>query len=367
MKKLTLIVPVLFVIFMSGCTSQDPAQIVEDALAKMDSLDSYRISYDYAVSIPPLINMRGNVTIYSKGELRRTDMSMPLMLRMDLVTNTYYLPEGTFVCTDVMGDVTCVETDTDQMPLTEPGKMLESFKGLIESGVIQLRFNGMGNVAGRSCYNISFDIDPSKLSTLDDDDLTGMGLGTAGIGELEHIEGLDLSECYDSTTGISLDTRMIMEVDMSSYTEGSMFETGKIRMVMIVTATSFVPNEPIADSMFELPAEPTDMSDLTGDLNLTDYYADFEIPTGGAFCTADEGITVMVMNMGLDPLQDEDFDVASVDEVDVTGILEDITIDYGEAGAIISDYDCGGTCESGTHDVKLEMGSHSAHSVVYCP
>jgi hypothetical protein len=366
MKILALIVPVFFVMLMSGCTSQDPAQIVEDALTRMNSLDSYMINYDYTMSIPPLINMNGNVTIYKKGELSRTDMSMPLMLGMNLVAKTYYLPEGTFVCTDLIGETTCTETDTNQMPFTEPGRVLKSVKDLIENGIIQLRFNGMGSIVGRSCYNISFDIDPSKFSMLDNDDLSDMGLDTTIMGDMEHIEGLDLSECYDSATGISLDTKMIMEVDMSNYTEGSMFEMGKIRMVMIVTATSFTPNDPIADSMFELPTEPTDLSDLTGGLNITDYYSAFEIPFGGTSCTVDEGITVLVSNTGTETLEKGDFDVASVDEVDVTGLLNNIKIDPGESRVILSDYDCGSNCDSGYHDVKLEVGSDSAHSVVYC-
>ncbi|UCD07153.1 MAG: hypothetical protein JSW41_04990 [Candidatus Aenigmatarchaeota archaeon] len=261
MRKIIALLPVLLIIIVSGCTSQDPAQILKDSITKLNNLNSYQIDFDYYLSMSPIVEMEGEVTTYSKGDNIRVDMDMPFMMGMKIIIKTYYLPDGTFTCTEFMENVTCIRGG-EGMPLLQQESSIEAMERLIEKEVIELEFLGMGNVADRNCYNISSDLDLSKLHRLTEEELGLFGINESMIGESESIKSFDIEGCYDSATGIQLHNKMIITVDMSNVTSAYMFGLDEIVMEIGVTATSYKPNEAIADSVFELPVEVTDIPNM---------------------------------------------------------------------------------------------------------
>jgi hypothetical protein len=252
MKRMLLLLPaVLAVLLMSGCVSQDPDQLIKDSLEKLNGLDSYQIDYDYSVSMS-IISMSGKTTIYKEGEKTRLDMDLS-MLGADTMISIYSLPEGVFTCTELMGNATCVPGDGQDASISNPDKSVETLGKMIEMGVIKTKYLNAGMVAGRSCHNISSEFDLQELGKLAEEELQGMGIDVPGLGGLDNIKSMKSVDCYDAQTGMPLRTTVIVEiVYQAGYTD-------VVSMVTDLAATSFSPGVEMADSVFELPAEPTEL------------------------------------------------------------------------------------------------------------
>ncbi len=262
MKKLILVLPVLIVVLMSGCTTQDAAQIMEDSLNKIDKLDSYKISYDYTLSMDPVMEMDGDLTIYRKGDLMRSDMEIPIMMGITMNTVTYYLTEGTFACIQAMDEYLCVLGDEQSVPFSDPESMIEATGNMVEKGILRMEFKGISSVAGRNCYNISFDMDITKLNSITLEEMEMLGIATDSVSDFKNIKEFIINECYDTETGVSLSTSMSMVSDLGDDPEMSEMGISTVSTMISMKATSFTPNAVIDDSMFVLPSEPMSMEEL---------------------------------------------------------------------------------------------------------
>lgn len=92
----------------------------------------------------------------------------------------------------------------------------------------------------------------------------------------------------------------------------------------------------------------------------------FTVTSGGAFCTA-SGITVQVTNTGQANLVTGDFTIVRVGGADVSGSLQNVTIAPSEAAVILNNYNCGGSCPSGSNAIDIGTESTVEHTTVFCP
>ena len=262
MKKIILLLPVVFVIILSGCTTQDAAQIMEDSLNKIDKLGSYEISYDYTLSMDPVMDMNGNLIIYRKGDMMRSDMEIPIMAGITMNTVTYYLTEGTFACIQAVDEYLCVLGDEQSVPFSDPESMIEATGKMVEKGILKMEFNGISSIAGRSCYNITFEMDITKLNSITLEEMEMLGIATDSVSDFENLKEFMINECYDTETGVSLSTSMSMVSDLGDDPEMSEMGISTVSTRISMEATSFTPNAVIDDSMFMLPSEPISMEEL---------------------------------------------------------------------------------------------------------
>ncbi|MFC2143804.1 outer membrane lipoprotein carrier protein LolA [Candidatus Aenigmatarchaeota archaeon] len=262
MKKLILLLPVIFVIILSGCTTQDAAQIMEDSLNKIDKLDSFKMSYDYMRSMVPVMNMDGDLIIYQKGDLMRSDMEIPIMIGVTMNTVTYYLPEGTFACIQAVDEYLCVLGDEQSVPFSNPESMIEATGKMVDKGVLKMNYNGISNVAGRNCFNITFEMDITKLNSITLEEMEMLGIATDSTSDFENLKEFMINECYDTENGVSLSTSMSMTSDLGDDPEMSEMGISTVSTRISMEATSFTPNAVIDDSMFVLPSEPMSMEEL---------------------------------------------------------------------------------------------------------
>lgn len=256
MRKLAVLFVILSIVLISGCTAQDPAQIVRDSVTKLDALNSYEIDYNYSISMYNVMSMGGDMKIYKKQDRMRTDMDMSLM-GAQITVSIYYLPSGTFSCATVMGNVTCVrgESSSTQTLIFDPEKSLDAMETMMERGIVTLRYLGTGSVVNRNCHNISSDINASKLNQLTPEEKAALGMNTTTISDPDILKTFRITQCYDSGTGMSLAAKVFMEMNLSQVQTG-LFVMQNMTMEMVMTASSFEPNKAIPDSVFELPAEP---------------------------------------------------------------------------------------------------------------
>lgn len=255
MRKLFVLFAVFFAVLISGCTAQDPVQIVKDSVTKLKSLNTYEIEYDYSMSMFQIMSMTGKMNIYKKQNKIRSDIEMSVA-DTPFTISTYYLPTGTFSCASIVGNVTCVEGE-QQTSLFDPEKSLDVMERMIEKNIVSLGYLNTGSVINRGCYNISSDIDISKISMLTQDEQAALGMNSTTVASLEAIKIFRIIQCYDSETGMSLAMIMLMEMDMSKLQTGPLTLQNFI-VEMDMTASSFKPNTTIPDSVFELPAEVTE-------------------------------------------------------------------------------------------------------------
>ncbi len=259
MKKILLLLPMVLVLLVSGCTTQDPEEIVRESTEKLEALESYNASYTLSLTMYGF-TLEGEMVIYNKGEKTRIDTIINAMGE-GTVTSSYTLPSGTYTCVEAAGNVTCIKGEAQA--LMSPGDSVAFDTELVERGIIMLKFNNIATVAGRNCYNITSDFDISKLDELDSGDLAGLGMEQEMLSSLEAFTQFDIISCYDFETGMPLAMSMLFELDMSKLPQqAEVIIPGKVSMVIEMTATNFVPNATIGDSMFELPVEPTDLSEL---------------------------------------------------------------------------------------------------------
>lgn len=259
MKKLLLLVPVILVLLVSGCTTYDPEEIVKDSMEKMASLNSYKAEYDMSISTRGMgidFTVSGEADVYKKGDKTRTDVSVTMMGQSG-VGSTYQLPSGTYTCSESLGEMTC--TKSQGATIMSPEESLEMNEKMIGKEVINLKFNNIATMAGRSCYNITSEFDLSKLSQLGQEDLEDLGeFGQGllqGMSYLEMFTQLSMTLCYDFETGMPLGMDMWYEIDTSKIPQSGLTQ-GKASMSLSMTAKSFEPNAVIEDSVFELPVEP---------------------------------------------------------------------------------------------------------------
>ena len=97
----------------------------------------------------------------------------------------------------------------------------------------------------------------------------------------------------------------------------------------------------------------------------------FTTPTGGAFCEAGI-IKVYALNTGYQssltsvPTTGGDFILAEVDGVNAMSGLQAATLAQGQAGLVFQ-WNCGSTCSSGYHTVRLGTASTVADPRINCP
>ncbi len=256
MRKLLLLIPVMLVLLVSGCTTQDAKEIIRESTEKLEALDSYKASYDLSMSTYGMI-IGGSIDIYKKGNKTRADMVMSVMGQTQSAS-TYELPDGTYSCTEAAGSMTCVKGQSQSTLNPEDTAIINT--EMIEKGIVVLTFNNIANIAGRNCYNITSDFDFSKLSELDSEEmeaLGGMALIEGLFGALGASTTFGMSQCYGFETGMPLEIIIVIEMDMSSLPSQDVTMPEKISISIKMTATSFEPDAVIADSVFELPVEPS--------------------------------------------------------------------------------------------------------------
>ncbi len=240
--------------------------MVRESISKLGDLESYQISYDYSMTMQPVMDMGGEMTIYRDGESTRTDMEMPFMLGMILKVSNFELPSGSFSCMDLAGNITCTEGERENVMPLDPDSHLSAMDSLLEKGIVSLAFLNAGTSAGRACYNVSSSVDLSRLSLLDEEDLFALGLNSSMVGEMGGIESLTITECYDAETGMPLDTSTSIRVDFGELVPGTGIE--ELTLCMDLRATSFEPGKDIPEQVFGLPAEVTEgdagMLDISG-------------------------------------------------------------------------------------------------------
>lgn len=258
MKKILLLIPVILALLVSGCTAQDPKEIVKQSIEKMDALESYQASYNFSITMYGF-GMAGEMEIYKKGENTRSDIRISVM-GQEMIASTYYLPSGAYACTESEGNVTCIKGEAQGM--ISPGESLKMNTELIERGVINLMFNNIASIIGRGCYNITSNFTISKLGELEPETLAGLGISEDTLNSLEAFTQLGVTSCYDFETGMPLEMSTLIEMDMSKIPQQGVLVPGKMSMTVEMKAVSFEPNADIEDSLFELPVEPIDQSEL---------------------------------------------------------------------------------------------------------
>jgi len=88
------------------------------------------------------------------------------------------------------------------------------------------------------------------------------------------------------------------------------------------------------------------------------------IPPGGAFCSGSK-ISVLIQNNGAtSTLSETDVIIAQIDGTDATKSA--LSLAPGAGGLIVSAYDCGGTCSSGTHSVRIGTRTGVVESSAFC-
>ncbi len=251
MRKTLLLIPAVLALLVSGCTSYDPGEIVKDSIQKLEGLESYRASYGISISTAGL-EMGGEMEIYKEGEKTRADTAISVMGQTTL-TSAYQLPEGSYTCTELMGNVTCMMGESQAMMSPEESIALNT--EMIDKGIVRLSFSNIASVVGRSCYNITSVFDISKLGELGAEELGGMGMSelTASLGLFTRF---DMESCYDFETGMPLQISMLFEIDMGMLPQEGMAVPGKMSISIDMTMTSFEPGAVIEDSVFEIPVEP---------------------------------------------------------------------------------------------------------------
>ncbi len=264
MKKLIVLIPLIFALLVSGCTetgpAPDPLQIVKDSTEKLDNLNSFEINYDYAVNMPEYFGMSlkntGYVTMYKKGEKTRMDMYMSMAtLGMTINMSNFYFPDEIYACTNSRSGSSCSEDMVSQSMFMDPERSAEIIESMVNRGIVRLGYLNKGSVMGRDCHNISAIFDISKLYLLTDEEMMLLGLNTTAMESIDIVDTLVSTQCYDIETGLSLSIGMFMEMDMGKL--GSQYSqymsTTKLSMGMNMTATSYEPDKDIPDSVFELP------------------------------------------------------------------------------------------------------------------
>jgi hypothetical protein len=246
MKKIMLLVPVVFIILASGCTSQNPEQIVNNAIANAEKTDDYKMEYNLKISMAGM-SMSGTSTFYKKADRVRTDTSM-FMLGVPVTTSNYEIDGHTYTCSSSMGKITCAETEKSSF-VPGPEKSMDMMNDFIKKGVVRMAYINSPAIAGAACDNVSFDFDPAKFSEAAAE-LTGqVDTETAQ----SNVRTFRMSSCYDRNTGLPLE--MSMDIDIA---ESETFS--QVAMSIQMTATSFQ-LAPVDDFVFTLPAEPAAEND----------------------------------------------------------------------------------------------------------
>ncbi|MEW6329591.1 MAG: hypothetical protein AB1468_05775 [Candidatus Micrarchaeota archaeon] len=265
----------MFALFVAlvllGCAggggSKDPKAVMEEAFVKEKNLNSAEATYNFVMRVSGAgqeITMNGIMKMYQKAKSARVDMNfegtgggMEALEGIDM--RVYVKDSAQYLCMKggaAGSDWMCVEVSAaTETPSVE--RYSELSKKLLDSGA--LSFEGgvqSKTVAGRACDEIKAKIDFSKM------DFSEFDVGSTGA-DAKAIKEANLKSCFDSEVGSALSIEMDFAMDLSKI-EGSE-QTGELTMRMSMSASEFKPNVAVEDSVFELPAEPT------------------EYPSGGAY------------------------------------------------------------------------------------
>ncbi len=258
----------LFALFLAlvifGCAGgggpNDPKAVMEGAFLKEKNLNSAEATYDYVMRISggeKELSMNGVMKMYQKGADARVDMTFDgtgegMEALKDIDMRVYVASGNQYVCMKGGGAGSswiCMKYATSaEMPTIE--EYSELSKKMLDGGA--LTFEGgvqSKTVAGRTCDEVKANIDFSKI------DFKEFDLGSTGA-DASAIKEAKLKSCFDSGFGSALSMEMDFTMDLGKI-EGST-QTGEMTMRISMSASEFKPNVDIQDSVFELPAEPTE-------------------------------------------------------------------------------------------------------------
>ncbi len=206
MKKFLLIFFLISLVFISGCVQQEVQNIIQSSKEKLENLENYKIVYEtrnptYVNNIPYSLT-HGKINITKKGNNSK--------IILEVITNSqksknivYKTSEEAWFC-DFSGNCNKIPpSNVNEAPGNE--KLLEDW---IKRGIISVKYNGINNIINRSCYNVSYEFDLSKLSSSDWIEifnLRNISLSNESLEELtKTFKSIKSSACFDNETGISL-------------------------------------------------------------------------------------------------------------------------------------------------------------------
>jgi len=225
---------IIGMIFICGCTGRGPSESETTTTETLESTTTtiapsegplkgisdlgkpsgYTVAYDITVSREGETN-RMTQTHYISGKKFRLDMTD---VEGETEMRFYNIPGGTYICTEIQGAWNCIGGKTQED--AEFGFDIEDMTSEIEGDLAKSIYDGTQVIAGvtAQCFRV-----------------------TVSEGTMRY--------CVHSNYNIPL----LMES-----TGTAMGEEGYFKM----TATSFTLGAP-SDSVFELPAEPIDLSGIT--------------------------------------------------------------------------------------------------------
>ncbi len=228
----------------AGCVQQSnetdtegltPKQALLNAIEKRNDIDSYKATGTMETSVKSGVTNQsgtGSVEVYVSGEKKRVDSSITIGGQEEL-SRSYDLPEGQYNC-QKGEDWTC-ETPESVSMFSGTGSMDASeIKDLIDKGAISFPQETVEQktMMDRDCNYVKMNVDPSVL----------MNESTETTASIEEMQ---ISQCFDKDTGISL----------SSYTEVEMVSQGITVDLKIDTVyDSLSMGADIPEGTFELPA-----------------------------------------------------------------------------------------------------------------
>lgn len=255
MKKVLLLLPVILIVFLSGCAQDQAAlKILEDAETKSNALSSFDLAYLMTIDTSAgekSIAFTGTMDMKKEGDKIKMDMEMGMPSVSDQsIKMTYYLGENSYICM-ITNETNCFESPID---MTEVSGMqsiqVDELKKMVDSGVLTLRHSGVKTIAGKACDEIIFVYDISKLTEEYLSEVLGL-FGSSGdmatqMGGVEAIKSIDVKTCMGKESGLPLN----MEMDM-----GMEIQAQSADISMKMTATKAEANKDIPDTEFEIPAD----------------------------------------------------------------------------------------------------------------
>jgi len=231
--------------------AETPEEAVLGSIDKVEEIPAHRAEGEAMISMSMMmeeIEMKGNFVSYTTqgNEEVRNDMVLELPemeepemegwedqdmqaqgeIPGEMKISTFMVPEGTFTCVEEFGEWMCQEEET--FPGMDMTLGREELEQMIEEGDIEFTEDEVEEkeVAGRKCNYVEMEI-------------TEEIEGIYGTEEMK----MDMEQCYDQETGISLLDRIEFEEQGQSV----LFETRINSLELGID---------IPEGTFELPADP---------------------------------------------------------------------------------------------------------------
>lgn len=228
-----------------GARADTPEEAVMGSIDKMEEIPAHTAEGEATMKISMMMEemeMKGSFVSYATtgNEKVRNDivLEMPDMgvpedqdiqdqeVPEEMQMSTFILPEGSFTCIEEMGEWACHEEET--IPGMDVSVEREEMEEMIEEGNIEFPEDEVEEreIAGRKCDYIEMEVT---------EEIEGM----QGMEEMT----IDMEQCYDRETGISL----FDKINFEEQGQSTSFET-KISSLEL--------NADIPEETFELPADP---------------------------------------------------------------------------------------------------------------